>query len=139
MQPPPTDANPFEVAQTQEEAVDPPVAWKTLPDETLPPHIKGFMEASQIPPLIKMSELKRILNKISGAAPQPPEQVQHPAPTPGVNQVRWNDGPVILKSVPRRTVPTDEKGYPIVPGSEGRDPGEVVGPGDGDEEGIPQM
>lgn len=80
-------------------------------------------------------------------APQPvPQPTQQPVPTAGlqpappVGQVQWADGsPMIPGTVRGRTVPANEKGYPIL--NDGTvDPGEVVGGGDDvDDDGVGQF
>jgi hypothetical protein len=108
------------------------VDWQTLPDTQLPPSVKAVLRASQIPPLIMMSDLNNLKAEI----------VTHMANKPKAGKTDWNSGPKRqIENAPRRTVPRDEAGNPIPPGGilemPERDPGEIRG-GGGDDEDVQQ-
>ena len=126
------------------------VQWRLLGDDVLTPKMKNILNAVGLADEVSISELKRtvekIVSKMPKATPQRPQRAagngQPAARTnvPGVGEVVWRDGPVVIHRPPRRTVPKDAYGYPVVPGNAGtRDPGEVVGRGDLDEDGIGQL
>lgn len=144
--PVPTPASPVPVNEEELFAHDEKIAWRELPDETLNPRMKSILGSLGIDDVIHLSELKnlveRIVAKMPAPKPPPPQRAPQTPVTniPNVGQVSWTNGPVIMEKKPIRTVPKDDMGYPIVPGNrDTRDPGEVVGHGDKDEDGIGQL
>ena len=128
------------------------VVWRELSDDILTSRMKSILTAVGLSEEVSVGELKRTVEKIVSKLPkQQPDPPQHalqgngakaPARTvvPGVGQVVWKDGPVVIQKPPIRTVPMTAMGYPIVQGnSDTRDPGEVVGRGDLDEDGVGQL
>lgn len=128
------------------------VKWRLLDDTVLTPRMKSILNAVGLADEVSITELKRTVEKIVSKMPRPVAQAPQRAPQdngarqpartkiPGVGEVVWRDGPVVIDRPPRRTVPKDDFGYPIVPGTAGtRDPGELVGRGDLDEDGVGQL
>lgn len=132
---------------------DDSVDWMALPDDLLSPNMKaafhhlGVMRrmglpsiqslAEQVSERFSSEEWQEVLGgaKIVEAAAVPTVGQM----TPTVGQVTWTDGSPILPSSKRsRSVAMDDYGYPLVASDE-RDPGEVVGGVDVDEDGIGQL
>jgi hypothetical protein len=91
-------------------------------------HVREIMEAESKAPAQP---------PVEAPAPDPPPVIKAPPPAaPPVGQVQWADGSPIAPSAsaPMRTVPKDDKGYPIVGGLV--DPGAVVGGTGTDEDGV---
>jgi hypothetical protein len=117
------------------------VQWAMLPDEELPPFMKVELANAGVPDVIPLQQLLEYVAQISAmyeepdekpqASPQSAQSAQAAPATPVIGRVVTNQGQ------PRRTVPMDEKGYPVVPGMEASDPGEV--PFDGDDDGVPSL
>lgn len=127
-----------------DEDEDERVQWRLLSDEVLTPKMKNILNAVGLPDEVSVSELKRTVEKIVSKLPRPdvtpPERAPRQAKTviPGVGQVAWHNGPVVVNRPPIKTVPKDSMGYPVVQGR-GHDPGEHVGRGDTDEDGVAQL
>lgn len=111
----------------QEEAED-LVDWEQLPEEVLPAVMKSEMRAAHIAQQLPSSALIRVTDQIAermmakATLSQPP---QHDQRTRVMNAVP-----------PRRTVATNEYGYPKVAGVD-NDPGEFAH--DADEDGVGQL
>lgn len=126
-------------------ATVPMVDWTLLSDSDLPPVIRQILMDMGVPAVMSTVDLSSILNEISdrmlqeassrAVASTPPQrplqQAQQPRPPIGRLQVATQPSP-------RRTVPMDDHGYPIV--HQSHDPGErAVSIPDADEDGISQM
>jgi hypothetical protein len=118
------------------------VTWADLRDEYLSADMKAILTSLGAAPAMPMADLvslvreiaqnKQLMGEVSQAPAQPAVPApQQAAPQPAAGQV------MMRRSPPRRTVPKDEFGYPIVPGV-GHDPGEVGVP-DADEDGVGQL
>lgn len=110
------------------------VVWAELPDDVLPPEMKQQMEQLHIAQKLPTSALVQITDQLSermmaqATLASPPQQQQSQQP-----QQRAR----VMNTVPpRRTVPTNEMGYPKVVGA-GNDPGEFAR--DADEDGVAQL
>lgn len=107
------------VEQEEELTLD----WTILPDTELPQTIKAELTRRGFPAVLSLSELTTAADQISAEL---------------LEQVRAQQPKVQKLQVSRpRMMPKDELGYPIVPQRAERDPGEM-GPGDEDEDGVPQ-
>jgi hypothetical protein len=101
---------------------EPTVNWEVLPEGVLSTAAKAVLRSANIDKTLTQSDFlslrKQIMEKL--AAQQ-------------IGEVQWNGGPRSnVMSVPRRTVPMDEKGNPLPPGGIGEaDPGEVAEDEDG--------
>jgi hypothetical protein len=126
------------------------INWGALPNEMLTVTMKAAFRMLNTPSQLTFEDIQQLANSVAetfgpeewakvqevtsgrAAAPQQPQQ------RPTVGQVQWADGnPMVSGSVPSRTVPTNDAGYPIVAGE--IDPGEVVAGGDTDEDGVGQL
>lgn len=120
------------------------VEWRKLDDDVLKARTKAILDAIGLPPIVSVSELKKTVEKVISKLPradvQPPQRAAPTTVVPGVGQVVWKDGPVVVRRPPIRTVPKTDMGYPIVSGvRETQDPGERIGGGDADEDGVSQL
>lgn len=97
--------------------------WTILPDTELPQTIKAELTRRGFPAVLSLSELTTVADQISAELLE-----QAKAQQPKVQKLQVSRP---------RTVPRDELGYPIVQQRVERDPGEM-GPGDEDEDGVPQ-
>jgi len=120
------------------------VQWALLPDDELPPLIKVALANLEVPEVITLAELMEYVGQISAAAVDEQMEIAQPAPQNVLQQqpAPQEMAPIVGRVVtnqgrPRRTVPTDDHGYPVVPGVEMADPGEMSV--DGDEDGIPSL
>lgn len=120
------------------------VQWAMLPDEELPPFIKVALANLGVPSSLPLAELIEYVGQISAATVDEQMDIAQPAPQEVLQQqpTPQEVGPVIGRVVtnqgrPRRTVPTDDHGYPIVPGAEITDPGEAFL--DGEDDGVPSL
>ena len=102
------------------------IDWSSLPDSDLTPQMKGILAEIGAPRHLPASELVTLVDKISE------RMMVQASKAPPVGQVQR------LQPVRPKTVPKDEMGYPIVPRTVERDPGEM-GPGVVDEDGIGQV
>lgn len=113
------------------------IEWRTLPEESLSTTMKQVLERADIPNELPASELVELIDAITRQenaqrAAQAAQASQPPQQQSTVGRVQQ------LRTPPRRTVPMDEKGYPIVAQQvQDRDPGEVATMG-ADEDGVPQ-
>lgn len=149
-----------EESQEEQEALDTtPVKWMEIPEQLLDMRTKYAMMALNLPEILPVSNVAQIkeallreyseadwamveLKMRSSQEPQAqsppkkkPKQLEHPPKPPGVE---WGEGAAMRPSVPSRTVPKDDRGYPIVSrkGNE-VDPGEVAP--NPDDDGIEQF
>lgn len=136
-QPEPEIAQPAVSVMPQEEEM---VQWGNLPNDVLPIQIKQVLAASNIDPVLPMSQLVELADDIAermmaqAQAAVPPDQKPAVVPPPPAKPPM---GVVQRRVIPgRKTVPMDAQGYPIVAGIE-RDPGEVAM--DADEDGVGQI
>jgi len=121
------DVEPEQVSEPEEKVV-----WEQLGDNVLPESMKAVMRELSIAPELPMSALVKVTDNIAermmaqATLAQPPKQAQaEPQRTRVMNAVP-----------PRRTVPTNEMGYPQVAGMD-QDPGEFAH--DADEDGVSQL
>ena len=124
------------------------INWGALPNETLTVTMKAAFKMLGAQPQLTFEDIQQLANNVAEnfgpeewgkvqeqIAIKPPAQQQA---RPPIAQVAWADGaPMVSGSVPSRTMPANEKGYPIVDGEV--DPGEVVSGGDTDEDGVGQL
>lgn len=122
------------------------IAWASLPDATCPARVKLAMRDHQLPAQLPSDKLAQIVATIlkeyteadwaaletkyaspRPAAPQPPN----------VGTVEWGEGSIMRPSVPSRTVPKNDAGWPLVSDPQREDPGEVSIPSD--EDGVPEF
>jgi len=121
--PPETFLDSYTLPETEPPpAGEPVVSWENLPESMLPREAKTVMLSASLPKTLPQSDFlslrKQIMEKLG-------EQQ--------VGKVQWNGGARSnVTSVPRRTVPMDEKGNPLPPGGIiDTDPGEVAEDEDG--------
>ncbi len=115
----------------QEAAEEPLVEWEALSDEQLSPALKRILKVADIPASLPATELVELIDAIQRQQAQ--QQAPQAPAAPTVGKVQH------LQPAPRRTVPKDAMGYPIVDPAQqvDRDPGEVAVMGS-DEDGVPQ-
>lgn len=159
---PPSEPLFHETAPEPPPAEDHIVQWAELPPDVLHPYMKEALTRLGITAELPLSTLETIVGQVNerfsqedwndiaaglqGGAPAPqavqpqPPQPPPPAPAPPIGVVQWSDGrPVVPAAMNRgRTVQKDEMGYPVAQSGE-VDPGELVGGGDTDEDGVGQF
>jgi hypothetical protein len=151
-------------AETQDPS-DPVVEWANLPEHILPISMKQVLADVGAGPTMPWSSLQNMVAEISRRLaeqaqtpqpeqqpvfqqvpqppqPQPPQQpIPRVQPRPQPQSMAQQSTPIgqvmMNRPRPRRSVPIDEQGYPIVPGVD-YDPGEVGMP-NADEDGVGQM
>lgn len=139
-----------ESSSPEEEESDPMaelVTWAELPEDVLPNHVKYAFADTGLPPQVSAAQVLQIRDAIvaeytdsdwarleAKITKQQPTPRSPPAPRPPpIGVVEWGEGSIMRPSVPSRTVPKDEKGYPIVKRSANEvDPGEVAASADDD-------
>lgn len=127
------------------------IEWMSLPDNVISPMMKAAMIRLGLPSKMTEASISEATTQIAekfteedwratlGSPQQPRARVPITGLQPPQPRVQFSDGsPIIPGSVPSRTVPKDDMGYPIVQGA-GVDPGEVVGGSDMDEDGVGQF
>jgi hypothetical protein len=118
------------------EPVEQLVEWQSVSDEELSPVMKLALHKLGVPAQLPVGVLRQICSQIVDqftpedwqsvspevappveAIPRPPAPAPPPAvPRAPLQQVTWATGqPIMAASRPPRTVPKDDKGYPIVP------------------------
>jgi len=141
--PPPTD-EPEGEEEPPDELVERPVDWGKLADNALPPHVKQAMRAVNVPPVLPLSQVYATMNRIMDEFTEDDwakvlgtvSDYTSPPPQP-VGQVQWGDAHPSPPIVGGPKIQADEQGNPI-PTSRGNDvdPGEIVGDGETDEDGV---
>lgn len=111
----------------EEESNEEMVDWEKLPEEVLPDAMKQTMVQLQVAKQLPMSALIKVTDQIAERMMAQATLAQPPTP----QRAR------VMNAVPpRRTVPTNDMGYPQVPGLD-QDPGELAQ--DADEDGVAQL
>ena len=124
------------------------INWGVLPNDMLTVMMKAAFRMLGTPAQLTFEDTQQLATNVAetfsaedwakvreSVSSRPPAQPQQ---RPPIGQVQWADGnPMVSGSVPSRTVPTNDAGYPIVAGE--IDPGEVVAGGDTDEDGVGQL
>jgi hypothetical protein len=126
------------------------INWGSLPNEMLTVTMKAAFKLLGAQPQMTFEDIQQLANNVAenfgpeewGKVQEQLERkapVQQQQPRPAIGQVQWADGaPMVPGQNPGRTVPANEKGYPITEGE--MDPGEVVvSGGDTDEDGVGQL
>jgi hypothetical protein len=106
------------------------VSWADLPEEHLSTRMKGILTNMGTAPVLPMSSLVTLVDQLT-------EDMLN-AKAAQQAQVGVVQRPSQLRVTRAKTVPKDAYGYPVVPGSNDRDPGEVA-QADTDEDGVPQL
>jgi hypothetical protein len=152
----------YQPAEELQEEPGEMVRWAELPDNVLSDDIKEVLAASGVEEEMPMDRLVALVDSVTErlaelqgqdnpprAAAISPEQyaqwpaqqpvAQQPAVQPARRQQRQQPvGRVVVPQAPPvRTVPKDERGYPVVPGMAQSDPGEI--PVHGDEDGVSSL
>ena len=138
------------LTEAPEDAPQPPVEeptlrWDGLSVDKLPLLVKLAMREQNLPEVLAVSRVVQIRDAFLreyGPADWARLQAKYPdaipsVPQPKIGTVQFSDGAVVRPSVPSRTVPKNDAGYPIVPGRE-HDLGEQQPASDMDDDGVPQ-
>jgi hypothetical protein len=113
------------------------IEWAELAPAILHPQIKEAFVKLGLPMELTEEEIKFYADKvIEGVeAEQQTPVVQEPPAVPQVQYVQ--DASVVRRVPPRKQVPKDEMGYPVVPKRAGEvDPGEQIATDDLDDDGV---
>lgn len=124
------------------------INWGSLPNDVLTVTMKAAFKMLGAATQLKYEDIQQLANnvaesfgpeewaKVQAQITSAPQAKSHARPP--IGQVQWADGsPMVAGTVPSRTVPKDDAGYPIITGE--IDPGEVVAGGDTDEDGVGQL
>lgn len=125
------------------------INWNMLPETVLTVTMKTAFKLLSAESQMTFEDIQQLSNQVAeNFGPNEWAQVQaqlapkpraQPQARPAIGSVAWADGsPMVAGTVPSRTVPMNDAGYPIT--GNDVDPGEVVASGgDTDEDGVGQL
>lgn len=124
----------FSYAAEEAEKID----WVRLPPDAMSPMMKKVFSDMGMPALLSPAEIDFYVQKVvDGMKSAESEGSVVEPPKPVARATVHQDSTIVRRIPPIRTVPKDDWGNPRVPVRAGEiDPGEVVGDGDADEDGI---